>query len=266
MTPVTFIMLDGVRPDALMRAACPHLTAFRQKGASTLTAQSVMPSITLPCHTSIFHSVPPTRHGITTNTWSPMARPLPGLVEVAHAARLKTAFIYNWEPLRDLSRPENLSFAWFRDAAYDANGDDLVTDATVQYLATDQPDFLFVYFGTVDSWGHAHGWMSPEYLRQLERIDALVGRVLAALPTNMVVIIHSDHGGHDRSHGTDSADDLTIPWLAAGPGIKPNHVITTPVSLLDTAPTIVHLLGLTPPPQWEGHCLDEIFNRLIAAP
>src|SRR5947209_6250390 len=109
--PVVLVMIDGLRPDALARIDCPALSGLRERGASTLTARSVMPSITLPCHTSIFHAVPPTRHGITMNEWHPMARPLPGLMDMAKAAGRRCAVIYNWEPLRDLCRPLSLDFA-----------------------------------------------------------------------------------------------------------------------------------------------------------
>src|SRR5215213_5495527 len=106
MPPVVFIMLDGLRPDALELAYTPRLDAFIAEGAHTLTARSVMPSITLPCHTSIFHSVPPTRHGIIENQWRAMARPVVGLVDTAKVAGKRCAFFYNWELLRDLNRPE----------------------------------------------------------------------------------------------------------------------------------------------------------------
>lgn len=52
MTTVLF-MLDGVRPDAIEQAHTPTLHALMQRGAYSMQAQSVMPSITLPCHTSI---------------------------------------------------------------------------------------------------------------------------------------------------------------------------------------------------------------------
>jgi predicted AlkP superfamily pyrophosphatase or phosphodiesterase len=254
-------MLDGVRPDALDAAACPHLSALRARGASTLTAQSVMPSITLPCHMSIFHSVPPARHGITSNTWMPMARPLPGLVEVAHSAGKHAAFVYNWEPLRNLSQPERLKFSYFRDNGKTPGGDQHLADEAVRHLAADPPDFLFVYFGTVDQAGHDHGWMSAGYLRQLERTDAALGTVLNALPPEGAVILHSDHGGHERGHGTDSPEDMTVPWIAAGPGIRRNHRLQSPVTLLDTAPTIARLLGLAPHDEWEGRVVEEIFDN-----
>jgi hypothetical protein len=112
---VLFVMIDGLRPDAITAERCPTLTGLMARGAYSLLARSVMPSLTLPCHMSIFHSVPPTRHGVTTNTWTPMARPLPGLVEVARAAGKSCSFYYNWEPLLNLSEPNNLEYAYFRE-------------------------------------------------------------------------------------------------------------------------------------------------------
>ena len=97
-----FIMLDGLRPDALHQCDCPTLQGLIRRGSSTLQASSVMPSVTLPCHMSIFHSVPPSRHGITDNSWRPMARPVIGLMEAASDADKRNAFFYNWEELRDL--------------------------------------------------------------------------------------------------------------------------------------------------------------------
>ena len=83
--------------------------------------------------------------------------------------------------------------------------------------------------------------------------------LLAALPADTNVIVMSDHGGHDRNHGTDQAEDMGIVWLAAGPQIKPGLTLTQPLTLLDTAPTLARLLGLAPHPEWEGRCVDEAF-------
>lgn len=260
MPPVVFIMLDGVRPDALTTANCPTLNALRARGASTMQARSVMPSITLPCHTSIFHSVPPTRHGITSNTYVPMARPLPGLAEVARSADKRIAFFYNWEQLRDLTRPGNIHYAYFKDSSYDLDGDDETVAEAERFIPRHQPDFAFIYIGTIDTIGHAYGWMSDEYIQQLERIDSLLHCFFETLPSDYTSIIHSDHGGHDRYHGTDSDEDMIIPWIAAGKNIKMGHTIQSQVSLLDTAPTIAKLLEIQPHREWEGRCVDEIFQ------
>jgi hypothetical protein len=65
-------------------------------------------------------------------------------------------------------------------------------------------------------------------------------------------------GGHERSHGTDTPEDMTVPWLAMGKNIRQNYVIQSSVTLLDTAPTLARLLDINPFLAWERHCIDEI--------
>jgi predicted AlkP superfamily pyrophosphatase or phosphodiesterase len=256
---VTLVMIDGLRPDAIAQADTPTLRHIMANGAYTLNARSVMPSVTLPCHTSIFHSVPPERHGITTNIYTPMARPLPGLIEVAKDADKRCAFFTNWEELRDLSRPGGLYYSYMINESYNLeHGDRLVAEAAAPHLA--EFDFTFVYLGTVDSAGHFFTWMSDEYLQQVARADAELAKLVAALPDDGVLIVQADHGGHERTHGTDAPEDMTIPWMMIGAGVKQGYAIQRPVSLLDTAPTIARLLGLKPPREWEGTSVDEGFE------
>lgn len=262
MSTTVFVMVDGLRPDALSAFDCPNIHSIQQRGSSTLRATSVMPSITIPCHLSIFYSVPPTRHGITTNNWQPMARPLPGLIEQASAANRKTAFFHNWEPLRNLNSPGSLNFSYFRDNVYTdiEQGDYVIATEAARYIESDRPDFIFIYFGTVDTVGHIAGWMSDAYLQQAERADKALGVVLNSLPEDHTILLQSDHGGHDRAHGTDSPEDMTIPWMAAGPGIRSGYEIQGAVSLLDTAPTLAAILDIEPHRDWEGSCVRELFE------
>jgi phosphopentomutase len=197
-----------------------------------------------------------------------MARPLPGLVEVAHQAGKKCAFFYNWEQLRDLSRPGHLEYSFFynngeNNGRVDPDADDPIFEAAARTLAQRQFDFTFVYFGSVDVAGHAYGWMSDHYLTQLERVDAAFGRLVDALPADITILVQSDHGGHERGHGTDLPEDMTIPWMIAGPGIRANYEIETAVTLLDSAPTLAKLLNISAPPQWEGRCVHEIWENEI---
>ena len=78
---VILISIDGMRPDGFLQCAHPFVQQMLKEWSYTLTARSVSPSITLPCHTSIFYSVPPTRHGIFTNLYTPPVRPVKGLAE-----------------------------------------------------------------------------------------------------------------------------------------------------------------------------------------
>ncbi|MFN8421315.1 MAG: alkaline phosphatase family protein [Anaerolineae bacterium] len=252
MTKVVFVMIDGLRPDALDHASLPGLRSLLDRGAYSLRASSVMPSMTLPCHMSIFHSVPPSRHGILSNEYAPQVRPIRGLVEHLNSAGKQSAFFTNWEELRDLSRPSNLQMSWYANESYNLPmGDELVTDAALPYLSRGAFDFTFVYLGTVDTSGHAFGWMSAEYLQQAERVDKQLVRIIDALPADTAIICHADHGGHERTHGTEMPEDMTIPWVCAGASIAARE-ITESVSLLDTAPTASALLGVPPWKEWEG--------------
>lgn len=218
-----------------------------------------MPSITLPCHMSLFHSVPPERHGVTTNTWSPMARPLPGIIDAAHLHGRRSATFTNWEPLRDVARPEKQWLSFFRHHDHDPASDQAVAESAAFWLGREAIDFAFVYFGMVDEMGHRHGWMADGYLHQIETTDQALGVVVAALPPDSHILLQSDHGGHDRTHGTDSDADMTIPWMLSGPGIRAGHDLAGGVSILDTAPTLARLLEVAPPREWEGRVVQEAF-------
>ena len=76
---VILISVDGMRPDGFLACKNPYIGKMMQMAYYTLDGKTVLPSVTLPCHMSLFHSVPPQRHGITTNLYLPMARPINGL-------------------------------------------------------------------------------------------------------------------------------------------------------------------------------------------
>lgn len=260
MTKTVFFMLDGLRPDALALINCPNLQKLRERGAWTLQGRSMMPGVTLPCHMTLFHSVPPARHGVTTNIWIPMARPLPGLIDHAKANGLRCAMFHSWEPLRNLNQPESLFFSYYRQESHtDVMYDGYAADAAIRSLQTDNLDFAFVYFGSIDLAGHGFGWMSDFYLQQAERVDSILGTVLDALDEDTAILLQADHGGHERTHGVDIPEDMLIPFVVAGKDIRPNYEIQAPVTLLDTAPMLARFLGLAPHPEWEGRLLDEVF-------
>lgn len=258
---VILVTLDGVRPDGIRQANTPTLDRLMAEGASTMTAQSVMPTMTLPCHMTIFHSLPPERHGILNNDYHPMARPINGLYEQLHNAGKKSAAFYNWEGLRDLSRPLNIHYSFHKAIDFSdlEHADHQIVEMALPVIESNDYDFIFLYIGAVDEIGHRSGWMSNPYLKQIEFADELLADVMKALPLNSHILIEADHGGHDRDHGTDMPEDMIIPWMIWGRCIRKGHVIQQQVSLLDTAPTLAHLLAVQSVPQWEGQVVAEVF-------
>ena len=73
---VIIISIDGMRPDGLIKCKNPYVDELKEIASYTFDARTVFPSVTLPCHMSMFHSVPPERHGTTTNTYMPQVRPI----------------------------------------------------------------------------------------------------------------------------------------------------------------------------------------------
>jgi arylsulfatase A-like enzyme len=70
-----------------------------------------------------------------------------------------------------------------------------------------------------------------------------------------VVIITSDHGGHDNTHHSDQKEDMTIPLMMYGPGIPMGREISGQVNIMDLAPTVVRFLGLKKPEDWMGKAI-----------
>lgn len=256
--------MDGVRPDAIHAAHTPVIHRLAREGAAAWKARTVMPSCTLPCHTSMLRGVPPERHGITTNTFQPLVRPVPSLIDVAKDAGLTTGFFYNWEELRDLAAPGKLDVALMTANCHTAAGDRHIAEATVRYLEEVDFDLLFVYFGWPDECAHKAGWMSDAYLDAISNADACLGTVLEALGRlgrleETTTLVLSDHGGHERTHGTEMDEDMTIPWVLHGPGVRSGSEIEAPVFIYDTPSTLTHALGIQPSPKWDGRVIQEAF-------
>ena len=58
-------------------------------------------------------------------------------------------------------------------------------------------------------------------------------------------------------HSAGQGEDLTIPWIISGPGVRRGHEITGHVTILDTAPTIAQLPRLPSPAEWNGQVVTE---------
>ncbi len=250
---VLLILSDGVRPDSFGPVAgiSDYSNALLEHSWYCMKTQTVMPSVTLPCHMSLFHSVPPQRHGILSNTYVPQVRPVRGLYEVLKAAGKKTGIVYDWEELRDLSRPDSLANAIFMSGhVYDYwNTCEKLTERAIEYINSDSPDFVFYYYGLTDAVGHGSGWMSEEYMKAVSKVWSLIGKLTSSID-GYTVIFTADHGGHDRSHGTEMPEDMTIPLIISDPSLEKKEMGSA--SILDIAPTIAAILGAQPDSEWEG--------------
>ena len=254
MKKTILFVVDGMRPDSL--ADIETAQRILKKSTYTMNARTVFPSVTLPCHMSLFHSVTPERHGTTTNVYMPQVRPIRGLCEVLKHAGKKCAIFYNWEDLRDISRPNSLAHSVFyagKAIGYLEAGE-IITNELIEYVKKYETDFTFLYLGHTDWAGHKFGWMSEEYLSAMQSSWSNIEKVMNELGNEYNYIITADHGGHDRTHGSEMPEDMIIPIALCGENFEADKEIEN-VSILDIAPTVTALLGVEPDEEWEGRSL-----------
>ncbi len=106
--------------------------------------------------------------------------------------------------------------------------------------------------------------------------DQQIGAVVKALEEtgrldDTVILLTSDHGEelwdhHDLGHGQSHYRELLrVPLIVAGPGVQ-NRRIATPVSLIDLAPTILELAGITPSAGLAGESLAQVLRSRRVMP
>ena len=249
---MVILSIDGLRPDAIALVPMQRLLGLMQNGAYSLSAQTTYPSVTLSAHASMLTGLCPSDHGVNWNDYIPENGYAQGadLFDLARAAGLRTDMYVTKKKLVQLTEPSSLDNYVFVN--------DRDTVLMERLLAEFPQDFgvLFIHFGITDGMGHSYGWLSPQQLSVLYRADEALGQLLdeldaRGLRSQTLIIVTADHGGHDSTHGSNSPEDMTIPWIASGAGIQP-RALTTLIHTTNTAATAAFALGLPIPPEWNG--------------
>ena len=274
-TRVLIITFDGIRVDGLQQANTPNIDALIKAGAASMQTRDVMPSVTLPNYTSILCGAGPEIHGVADNKWrfdNHTLEPVetdedgyfPSVFKVLkdNVSDVKTAFYGNW---RTLFLPYNIKA--IDDSMYVANEYIPLYERAFEFISEnrDKPTFTFLYTGHTDHMGHVHEWMSPEYIQSIEEGDAEIGRLVAKLKdaglyNDMYIMFISDHGGVGKHHGGLSKEEMTVPWVIVGPGIKKGFTITEPNNTVNTASTVLRIFGVKQPLSWTGEVPESIFK------
>lgn len=260
---VFIISFDGGKPAVMKKSAMPIARAMAQKGAFTWKARTIFPSITLTSHTSMLTGVVPAKHKVYWNDWIPTKGlvKVPTVFKLAHAKGFSTAFFAGKAKFRHLNLPGTLDK--FEIPGYSARS---VSDAAAQYIIARRPNLMFIHFADGDGAGHDFGWGSSEQIKAFASTDSALKKVRmaarkAGIESTSVFILTADHGGHDRTHGTNMPADMIIPWIAWGADVKPGFRITSPVNTCDTAATALWLLGVPIPKAWDGKPVKSAFGR-----
>jgi predicted AlkP superfamily pyrophosphatase or phosphodiesterase len=269
---VILVSIDGLRPDAVAAFDAPTLQKLIREGSFTLRASTITPSTTLPSHTSMLTGVPPERHGVLWN--NVLDAPSDHIDQktvfgVARASGYVTAAFFSKPKFQPLQQADALDYTQAPRGWWGSWKSSRTVADVEQYLTASRPNLLFVHLADPDQAGHASGWMSEAYGRAVRDTDAAVARLLSACDGafgkgEYTVIVTADHGGHDRGHGSADPRDVTIPWIVWGRGVKTTELRGVSIRTMDTASTILWLLGLDEPTDWLGRPVTDAFVAAAA--
>ncbi len=225
------------QPSAKIRM--PHLLELKEQGSSAEGVVGVYPSVTYPAHTTLVTGRLPAEHGIPTNLssrepgknprdwfWFSTAIKVTTLWDEARRHHLTTAAVawpvtvgatidWNvpeiWDPekgeMADFPLISKYSTPGLLEEAVAAvgppqpgTGTDVVRARLAAFLLKKyKPNLLLVHLGDLDHEEHGHGPGSAEAAAALDRVDTLMGELLAVvdaagLKNSTDVFIVSDHG------------------------------------------------------------------------
>lgn len=147
------------------------------------------------------------------------------------------------------------------------NCDKKVKSDTLDFIRDDF-DFIFTYFGSVDETGHITGFCSDRYKQQVSTVNGHIKEIIKELKDQNIydsttIILTTDHGANIgwKSHGYQNNDNLIIPWMVKGPGIKKNYEIKSTVKNLITPQVIAKAFGFKDNKFWRGKVPKEIYEK-----
>lgn len=271
---VVLIGIDGLSPSGIRASQVPEFTRLLAEGAGTMHARAVMPTSSSPNWASMIMGAGPEQHGVTSNDWerdrfeiAPIDKGPEGIFPTIYGvlrSQRPDAIIgvfHDWDGYGRLVERDSC------ELVEDADGPDDAMRRAIGFIRQRKPTFTFVHLDHVDHAGHTYGWGSPEYLRAVEHADSLIGQMRRALDESQmsestILMVTADHGGKNKGHGGATMEEIEIPWIIVGPGVRTAYELTRPVNQYDTAATIAHIFGLTPPQSWIARPVIEAFETV----
>jgi len=221
------------------QAHIPNLLRLKEEGSFAEGVEGVYPTVTYPAHTTIVTGRMPAEHGIYTNLssrqpgknphdwfWLTDAIKVPTLWDEVRQHHLKSGAVswpvtvhaaidWNVPEVWDPAKRPSADFSYlakFMDPQVgaelldavgplqpDTDTDTQKTRLAVYLIKKHRANLMLVHLDAVDEAEHQHGPQSSEAAAALERVDARVGEILAAVKEAGLegftdVFVVSDHG------------------------------------------------------------------------
>ena len=131
-------------------------------------------------------------------------------------------------------------------------------------------EVMFVYFLDIDDAGHQYGFKGAEYTDAISRVDSYMSQIISQFLStdpemdSSLIMTVSDHGRKlpgGRYHGSFTQGEVSTFLAVAGRGVRRNHSLSSWVSNMDMAGTVLHALNVPVPVQWRAKPIYEAFEN-----
>ncbi len=252
---VLLIGIDGCRTDALELANTPTIDNLISNGIYSPDALNDDITISGPGWSAILCGVWSNKHlsvdnsfvGTDYTNYPPLFKRIEDF-----DANLHTVSICNWNPINDYIVQTHA------DYKLNVSSDADVSSEAVNYLSSNDPDFMFLHFDDVDHAGHADGFSSnvSQYITAIEGVDAYISPIMQSISqrpnyTNedWLILITTDHGGLGTSHGGNSIEEQNVFVIANGNAITQSTILADSNMIFDS---VYNCLADTTELQFDG--------------
>jgi len=278
---VLLISIDTCRADHLScyghsLPTTPNIDAIAREAVLFTRAQTTNP-ITLPAHCSMLTGTDPTVHGVHLNQNHALADSHETLAEIMHDHGYQTGAFIGAFPLHSRFGLDQGFDTYDEQFSSKAEGfffnerkaEDVIRGANL-WLEQHRENPFFLFIHTFDP--HAP-YAPPEpfasqfgedrYAGEIAYTDFCIGQVIDKLKQldlfdSTLVIITADHGESRGEHDEEShlffiyQSTVRVPLIIKAPGCAAGRKVDDAAGLIDIVPTVLHLFGLSVPPQVQG--------------
>lgn len=271
---VIILAFDGWGASSFYSADMPFLKSKLPESAWTIHKRSILPTSSACNWATMFKGAGPEAHGYITwdtkepefdITYSDEKGNFPSLFSLfrKNYPNIEMGYLYQWEGMEYIFDMEDFSYTKKFPISYE--GSESLKEAAISYLAKKKPGVAFFVWDFPDQTGHSKGWYSEDYMRELNHIDNIIKAIVEScikegIIDNTLIVITSDHGGHDNTHHQPVMSDLETPFFMFGKGINPGE-IEEPLMQYDIASIIADYLHLEHPVAWRGITPHHIFRE-----
>ena len=262
---VILVLSDALRYDAAVNGMGFLMHLVERELASLYRVKGELPTMSRPMYETTHTGASVIVHGVTTNQVVRRSK-MPNIFQLAVEAGKTTAAaayywfseLYNRAPFdmiddREVD-DESLLIQHGRFYTRDEYPDIELFATAGMLVRKFNPDYLLIHPMGMDYLGETYGSDTMEYRKNAIRQDTIMANLIPEwMEKGYNIMVTGDHGiNNDRAHGGTLPEMRYVPLFLIRPGVPGKGDTGETISMLQIAPTVCQLMGLTIPETMES--------------